>query len=75
MFLAYSQFIEKTLETIKSRSASLQNLLLMKNFSEKISFDSILAMTSHYKKIQIYKEILLYIILLYLDVDYVSKDS
>ena len=32
-------------------------------------------MTFHYKKIQTYKEILLYIILLYLDMDYVSKES
>lgn len=42
-FLAYSQFTDKILEKIKCRSASLQNILHVKNFSEEVSFDSILA--------------------------------
>lgn len=38
------------LETIKSSSASLQNFVHIKNFSEKVSFDSILATIFYYKK-------------------------
>lgn len=42
-FFAYSQFTDKILEKIKCTSASMQNILHVMNFSEEVSFDSILA--------------------------------